>query len=103
MVKTNENNDAQRFADGLRRGSAQGRKPFFRLQGHHSGRLTAQSVLGHLALREADVEAWRPKERKGRRKGTPMSDDAKARISASQKERWKRRKRSEEERNESDR
>jgi excisionase family DNA binding protein len=52
------------------------------------GQIPARRVLGHFAVRLADVEAWKPKERKGRRKGTPMSEEAKARISASQKKRW---------------
>lgn len=52
------------------------------------GRLPAQRVLGKLGLRLEDVQAWRARERKGRRKGTPMSEEGKARISAGQKQRW---------------
>lgn len=52
------------------------------------GQLAAQKVLGKMAARGADVEAWHPRERKGRRKGTPMSDAAKRRISEAQKRRW---------------
>lgn len=56
------------------------------------GRLPAQSVLGHWALQTKDVEAWRPKERRGRRRGTPMSEEAKVRIAEGQKKRWAKRK-----------
>ena len=52
------------------------------------GRLPVQSVLGRFALRAADVEAWRPKEQRGRRKGTAMSEESKVRISEGQKRRW---------------
>jgi len=57
------------------------------------GRLPHQRVLGHLALREADIRDWTPLGFKtGRPKGTPMSDEAKARLSESQKRRWEKRK-----------
>ncbi len=56
------------------------------------GRLPHERILGRLALREADVLAWTPMPHAGRRKGTPMSQEAKARISAGQKRRWQRRK-----------
>lgn len=52
------------------------------------GRLKHRRVLGKLALREADVLAWTPRPHAGRKKGKPMSEEAKARISASQKKRW---------------
>lgn len=52
------------------------------------GQLSSRLVLGHVAVRRVDVEAWKPKERKGRRKGTPMSAEGKAKISAGQKKRW---------------
>jgi excisionase family DNA binding protein len=51
-------------------------------------RLAHQRVLGKLALREADVLAWTPRPHAGRGKGNAMSEEAKARISASQKKRW---------------
>ena len=57
------------------------------------GRLPHQRVLGRLAVREKDVLAWTPAPNSGRRKGTAMSQEAKARISQSQKRRWERRKR----------
>lgn len=56
------------------------------------GRLPHQRVLGRLAVREADVLAWMPQPYSGRRKGTPMSPEAKARISEGQKRRWAKRK-----------
>ncbi len=52
------------------------------------GRLAHRRVLGKLALRESDVLAWTPRPHAGRGKGKPMSEEAKARISASQKKRW---------------
>jgi len=55
------------------------------------GRLPHQQVLGHMALREADVLAWTPHSGAGWRKGTPMATEAKARISAGQKRRWEQR------------
>ena len=55
-------------------------------------RLPAQRVLGRLALREVDVRAWTPARYAGRTPGIPMSEDAKARISRSQKQRWAQRK-----------
>ena len=56
------------------------------------GRLPHQRILGHLALRERNVLTWTPKPHSGRRKGTPMSAESKARISAGQKRRWVERK-----------
>jgi excisionase family DNA binding protein len=53
------------------------------------GRLPHRLVLGHTALREVDVLAWTPV---GRSKGTPRSEEVKAKISASQRIRWQRRK-----------
>ena len=52
------------------------------------GRLPHLMVLGHTALREADVLAWTPT---GRLKGVPRSAEVKAKISQGQKERWRRR------------
>jgi excisionase family DNA binding protein len=54
--------------------------------------LLAERVLGRLALRRAELEVWKPKERRGRRKGTRMSDEARERISQGQKRRWEQRK-----------
>lgn len=53
------------------------------------GRLPHRKVLGRLAVREADVAAWIPTPRAGRRKGTRLSEEAKARISQGQKNRWR--------------
>ncbi len=52
------------------------------------GRLPHQKVLGRLALREADILAWTPIYHAGRRKGTKLSPESKAKISAKQKEAW---------------
>lgn len=49
-------------------------------------RLSHQVVLGHTALREADVLAWAPV---GRVKGVPRSEEVKTKISQGQKNRWK--------------
>lgn len=51
-------------------------------------KLQTERVLGRLALRRAEVEAWKPKERTGRRKGTRMSAEARERISEGQRRRW---------------
>jgi len=56
------------------------------------GRLPHKRVLGRLALWEKDVIAWTPAPHSGRRKGIPMSQEAKARISQGQKNRWVQRK-----------
>ena len=58
------------------------------------GRLPAQEVLGRVALLEADVIKWAAVHETGWPKGTPMSDEVKARISAGQKQRWAKRKQS---------
>src|SRR5688500_12478435 len=67
-----------------------------------TGRLQGIEVLGRMALRKAEVLAWQPAkylDRPGRtagltgkRKGTLQTDEAKRRISESQKLRWARRK-----------
>lgn len=49
-------------------------------------------LLGRTALKSRDVTRWQP-SKQGRRKGTPMSDAAKVRISRGQKQRWAQRKR----------
>jgi len=51
-------------------------------------KLQAERVLGRLALRRSEVEAWKPKERTGRPKGTRMSVEARERISEGQRRRW---------------
>lgn len=57
------------------------------------GRLNARHVLGRMALNRNEIVAWIPLESKGRRKGTPMSEETKKRISESQKQRWAQQKR----------
>jgi excisionase family DNA binding protein len=61
-------------------------------------RLAHTRVLRRIGLRKPDVLAWtprsyagRPGTKGGRRKGIPMSAEAKARISESQKRRWRER------------
>lgn len=49
------------------------------------GRIGSQRILGRLALKRSEVAAWQPKERTGRRVGSAMSEEGKARISAGQK------------------
>ena len=63
------------------------------------GRLPHTLVLGHIGVKESDVLAWTPIRYAGRPgvtgrrpKGTPMSDEAKARLSESQKRSWQKRK-----------
>ncbi len=56
------------------------------------GRLPHRRVFGHVALLESDVLAWVAARSTGWPKGTPMSAEAKARISAGQKRRWAKRK-----------
>ncbi len=65
------------------------------------GDLPAVQVIGHVALREADVLAWTPVRygnrpgapgRGGRPPGTPLSAETKARIGAAQRRRWAQRK-----------
>lgn len=58
------------------------------------GRLPCSRVLGRLVVTKRDVLTWRPTPHVGRRKGTPVSESVKARISQSQKRRWAQRKRS---------
>ena len=55
--------------------------------------LPARLVLGHLAVREADLLAWdASKSKGGRPQGKLMSAEAKAKLSESQKRRWAQRK-----------
>ncbi len=56
------------------------------------GRLPHRKVLGRIAVLEADVLAWTPTPYAGRRKGSRLSEETKAKISASQKRRWQQRK-----------
>jgi len=66
-----------------------------------AGRLPHKRVLNRVALREEDVLRYEPtrygkragaKGRGGRPKGTPMSQEAKLKISNTQKHRWQNRK-----------
>ena len=56
------------------------------------GRLPHSRVLGRLALQESDVQAWTPRQDVGRPVGMTLGEDIRARISASQKQSWNRRK-----------
>ncbi len=58
-----------------------------------SGRLKGHRVLGKVALREKEVEAWHTSASAGRPKGNRLSQATKARISESQRNRWVERKR----------
>jgi excisionase family DNA binding protein len=58
----------------------------------NEGRLASMLIVGRLVLRKTDVEAWTPRARTGRRKGTATSEVAKAKISQSQRLRWQKRK-----------
>ncbi len=55
-------------------------------------RLPSQLIVAHIALRAADVEAWNPRERTGRRQGAKFSEETKQRIAESQRLRWQKRK-----------
>lgn len=56
------------------------------------GALPHEMILGHIAVHEADVQAWVPVGHKaGRPRGKPMSEEAKQRISQGQKRRWQQR------------
>lgn len=57
------------------------------------GRLKSQRVLGRLALRESDVEKWRPAPSPGRRSGSKLSEETKARIAEAQRQRWTKKRR----------
>lgn len=56
------------------------------------GRLPHQIVLGRMAVTESDVLAWTPTPSTGRREGTRLSEETRAKIAASQKRRWAQRK-----------
>ena len=58
----------------------------------NDGRLKSQRVLVHVALSHSEVERWQPSATTGWPKGKRVSEEAKAKISESQKQRWKRRK-----------
>lgn len=62
-------------------------------------RLPHTRVLRRIGLREADVLQWtprsyagRPGAKSGRRQGTALSEETRARIAESQKRRWAQRK-----------
>lgn len=55
------------------------------------GRLAAVRIAG-VAIRRTDAQGWTPKNRTGRRKGSPTGEEARAKISESQKVRWLKRK-----------
>ena len=52
------------------------------------GRLLATQIVGVVAIKKTDAQAWEPKAAQGRRKGTRLSEEAKAKISESQRKRW---------------
>ena len=56
------------------------------------GRLPHRKVLGRIAVLEADVLVWVPTPYAGRRKGSRLSEETRAKISAAQKRRWEERK-----------
>ena len=56
------------------------------------GRLKSRRVLGHVALSRTEVLKWQPSPTTGWPKGKSVSEEAKAKISESQKQRWKQRK-----------
>ena len=56
------------------------------------GRLPHQIVLGRMGVTEDDVLAWTPTPSTGRREGTRLSEETRAKIAASQKRRWEQRK-----------
>ena len=56
------------------------------------GRLPHRKVLGKIAVREIDVLAWTPAPYAGRRKGSRLSEETRAKISAAQKRHWEQRK-----------
>lgn len=57
------------------------------------GRLICVRIVGRIAITRAEAQKWNAKARTGRRQGTPTSEEAKAKIAASQRMRWKKRKR----------
>ncbi|MBV9865371.1 MAG: helix-turn-helix domain-containing protein [Abitibacteriaceae bacterium] len=57
------------------------------------GRLKHNRILGRLAIKREHLLAWSPMRYAGRPKGKPMTDEAKARLSESQKRRWSQHKR----------
>lgn len=56
-------------------------------------RLKSQWVLGRMALSHEEITLWQPHTKPGWPKGKPVSEETKARISESQKRRWKHHKR----------
>ncbi len=55
-------------------------------------RLASARLVGIIAVSWEDATAWIPKARTGRRKGISTSEEAKAKIAASQRKRWQKRK-----------
>ena len=52
------------------------------------GRLASRCVLDKCAIPVSEAEKWTPQRAGGRRVGSAMSAEGKARISAGQKQRW---------------
>ena len=58
----------------------------------NEGRIPCERILDRLALRRVDVMSWVPQRAGEPRKGTPMSEEAKRKLSISQKRRWNKKK-----------
>jgi len=56
------------------------------------GRLFCVRIVGRIAITRAEAQNWNAKARTGRRKGRPTNEEAKAKIAASQRKRWQKRK-----------
>lgn len=52
------------------------------------GRLNSLRLLGRIALSRDEVVRWQPSSNLGWPKGRPVSEEVKAKISQSQKQRW---------------
>ena len=55
------------------------------------GRLVSTKLVGVVAIRRSDAEAWSARSRTGRKTGKPTSEEAKAKISVAQRLRWQKR------------
>lgn len=55
-------------------------------------RLASVRLVGIIAIKREDATVWVPKARTGCRKGISTSEEAKAKIAASQRKRWQKRK-----------
>ena len=55
-------------------------------------RLPSVRLVGRPAIKRSDAVAWVPGTRTGRRQGRPVTEETKAKIAASQRNRWQKRK-----------